>query len=156
MVVMHRFSDREHHCTPTVSIVAARKRLEVLEELIDDLSTRSLEGSIIVVEGKRDVVSLRNLGIEGPIETSTHSPVLELSGKLAEKGKEIIVLTDWDRRGDLLGSKVSADLRYLGQNVDTDFRIRLSSLVKKEIKDVESLYSYMEKMRVCVNKEEVY
>lgn len=153
---MHRFSDREHHCTPTTSIRATRRRLEILEELLDDLSARSREGTIIVVEGKRDIASLRKLGIKGPIETSTHIPVLELSGKLVEKGKEIIILTDWDRRGDLLGSKVSSDLRYLGLKVDTDFRMKLSSLVKKEIKDVESLYSYMKKMRLCLNKDEIY
>nr|WP_300607189.1 toprim domain-containing protein [Methanohalophilus sp.] len=110
----------------------------------------------MVVEGKRDVASLRKLGIMGPIETSTHIPVLELSVKLVEKGKEIIILTDWDRRGDLLSSKISSDLQYLGLKVDTDFRMTLSSLVKKEIKDVESLYSYMKKMRSCVNKDETY
>ncbi|MBP2030948.1 5S rRNA maturation endonuclease (ribonuclease M5) [Methanohalophilus levihalophilus] len=150
---MRYFSDGKHHCTPTTSISSVRRRLEKLEELLEDLSSRSLEGSIIVVEGKRDVISLRKLGIQGQIETSTTIPVLELSDRLAGEGREVIILTDWDRRGDLLGSKVSSDLRYLGLDVDTDFRIRLSSMVKKEIKDVESLYSYMKKMRRCVNKD---
>jgi 5S rRNA maturation endonuclease (ribonuclease M5) len=150
---MRIFSDRNRHCVPSSSVAEAAKKREVLEELLDELITRSSEGSVIVVEGKRDVLSLRKLGVKGLIETSAQLPFMELSGKLRDMGREVIVLTDWDRRGNILESRLSADLRYLGLEVDTELRSRLASLVRKEIKDVESLHSYMRKMRAALSKD---
>ena len=48
-----------------------RKRLERIEELFSELSEYSERGAIIIVEGKRDVLSLKRLGIEGNFELAT-------------------------------------------------------------------------------------
>ncbi|WP_445474773.1 toprim domain-containing protein [Methanococcoides methylutens] len=124
-----------------------QRKLELIEELLGEVVECSNKGDLIVVEGKRDIISLRKLGIRGDIELATHRPLTEVSARIVNSGKRVIILTDWDRRGDLLASKISEDLRYFGIDVDTYMRERLSSMVKKEIKDVESLYSYVTKLR---------
>ena len=65
-----------------------RKRLERVEELLSELSEYSGRGAIIIVEGKRDVLSLKRLGIEGDFELATRYPsLISLRGlqNLAEK-----------------------------------------------------------------------
>ncbi|WP_233083995.1 toprim domain-containing protein [Methanococcoides orientis] len=124
-----------------------QRKLELIEELLEEMLEHSNNGDLIVVEGKRDVISLRKLGFQGDIELATHRPLTEVSARIVDTGKKVMVLTDWDRRGDLLASKISEDLRYFGIDVDMNMRERLSSMVKKEIKDVESLYSYVAKLR---------
>ena len=64
-------------------------------------------GAIIIVEGKRDILSLKRLGIEGNFELATRHPLFNFSERIARLGSEVIILTDWDRRGDLLAVKLS-------------------------------------------------
>lgn len=129
-------------------------RLESIEVILAELIECSGNGDIILAEGKRDIVSLKKLGINGPIELVTQSPLTEVSERVAGEKKRVIVLTDWDRRGNLLAVKLSEDLVYLGADVDMQLRDKLSSLVKKEIKDVESLYNYVTKLRKIVTGDQ--
>ena len=128
-------------------ILEYKKRLEKIEELIDELLQQSKAGTIIIVEGKRDIVALRKLGIRGHVEAAAQKKLLEFSERIANDGKDIIILTDWDRRGDILSLKLTTYLRDLGNDPDLLIRERLRSLVKKEIKDVESLFTYVVKLR---------
>ncbi|MBN2488626.1 MAG: toprim domain-containing protein [Methanosarcinaceae archaeon] len=124
-----------------------KKRLEKIEELIDEMLQRSKDGTIIIVEGKRDIIALRKLGIRGRVEAAAQKTQLELSERIANDGNDVIILTDWDRRGDILSLKLTTYLRDLGTEPDLRIRERLRSLVKKEIKDVESLYTHVVKLR---------
>jgi len=127
-----------------------KRRYGLFDELLEELIKCSDEGDIILVEGKRDVASLRNLGIHGPIKKVTHIPLLDLSDKLREMDRCVIILTDWDRRGNMLADKISTDLGYMDVDVNTSIRNRLVLLVQKDIKDVESLDSHMKKMKDTV------
>lgn len=130
-----------------VNISVYRKRLELLDGIFDEIIERSEAGAVIIVEGKRDVLSLEKLGIKGRIETSTHQPLIYFAEKLAQDTTNIIIMTDWDRRGDILADKITIYLQNIGIMPDLAIRKRISSLVKREIKDVESLYSYMVKLK---------
>ncbi|MCM1986264.1 toprim domain-containing protein [Methanococcoides seepicolus] len=130
-------------------------RLESIELILTELIESSNNGDIILAEGKRDIVSLKKLGINGSIELVTQSPLTEISERVASEKKRVIVLTDWDRRGNILAAKLSEDLVYLGADVDMQLRDKLSSLVKKEIKDVESLYTYVIKLRKIVTGDQI-
>lgn len=132
------------------SIYPYRKRLERVEELLEEVALSCQEGAIIIVEGKRDIASLEKLGIRGRIEPATHHSLITFSEGLAKTGKQLIILTDWDRRGDILAEKITGYLRNLGVEPDLRTRELLSSLVKKEVKDVESLYTYVVKLRDMV------
>jgi 5S rRNA maturation endonuclease (ribonuclease M5) len=58
----------------------------------------------------------------------------------AENGGKAVILTDWDRKGDIIANDLSAQMNSLGVRSDTTVRTRLSSLSKKYVKDVESLH----------------
>ncbi|MDA0525104.1 toprim domain-containing protein [Methanococcoides alaskense] len=130
-------------------------RLKSIELILAELIESSNNGDIILAEGKRDIISLKKLGINGSIELVTQSPLTEISERVASEKKRVIVLTDWDRRGNILAAKLSEDLVYLGADVDMQLRDKLSSLVKKEIKDVESLYTYVIKLRKIVTGDQI-
>jgi 5S rRNA maturation endonuclease (ribonuclease M5) len=125
-----------------------RKRLERVEELLSELSEYSGRGAIIIVEGKRDVLSLKRLGIEGDFELATRYPLFNFSERIAELGREVIILTDWDRRGDLLAVKLSEYFGNFGLRPELQIRNKLKLISQKEIKDIESLYNYVTRLRL--------
>ncbi|MCZ7385622.1 MAG: hypothetical protein O8C63_12880 [Candidatus Methanoperedens sp.] len=123
------------------------ERLEELEELILELQALSDSGAIIVVEGKKDAESLRFLGVKGEIRLSTQQPLLEFTEALQRSGKEIILLTDWDKKGGMSMHKIIQYLLAYGIMPNTRIRAKIRALVKKRIKDVESFNNYITKMR---------
>ena len=123
------------------------ERLEKLEELILELQDMSDMGAIIIVEGRKDVESLRSLGINGEIKLSSQQPLIEITEQLSRCGKYIVILTDWDRKGGIVARKIIYYLQAYGIISNTDIRRRIGFLVKKRIKDIESLSKYMGKLR---------
>lgn len=127
-----------------------RKRLERIEELLFELSEYSGRGAIIIVEGKRDVLSLKRLGIKGNFELATHQSLFNFSEKIARLGSEVVILTDWDRRGDILAIKLSGYFQSFGLKPELEIRNKLRLISQKEIKDVESLYTYVSRLRLKI------
>ena len=121
--------------------------LEALEELIASLIDASYQGAAVIVEGRRDLQALRALGLPGPVIMASRRPALELAEDAARSYSQIILLTDWDRKGDEMCKTIELHLRSVGSRPDREIRSRLGKLVKKEIKDVESLSRYAERMR---------
>ncbi|MEL7664584.1 MAG: toprim domain-containing protein [Methanosarcina mazei] len=125
-----------------------RKRLERIEELLLELSESAERGAVIIVEGKRDILSMKKLGIKGSFELATRHSLFNFSERIASLGCEVIILTDWDRRGDLLAAKLSEYFENFGVKPDLQIRNKLKLISQKEIKDIESLYTYVSKLRV--------
>lgn len=121
--------------------------LEALEELIAALLEASSLGAAVIVEGRHDEMALRALGLSGPVIMASHRRALDLAEEAARSFSAIVLLTDWDSKGDEMARNIELHLRSMGSRPDTGLRSRLKKLVKKEIKDVESLSLYMERMR---------
>ncbi len=128
-----------------------RKKLERIEGLLSELSEYSGRGAVIIVEGKRDVFSLRRLGIEGNFELATNTSLYNFAEIIAKIGTEVIVLTDWDRRGDLLAAKLLGYFKNFGLKPELQIRHKIKLICYKEIKDVESLYTYVSRLRLKTN-----
>ena len=109
------------------------ERLELLEELILELHDQSDTGAIIIVEGRKDVESLRSLGIKGDIRLSSQQPLLDLTEQLSRCGKDIVLLTDWDRKGGMAARKIRDYFQVYGIRPDMDIRARIGYLVKKRM-----------------------
>jgi 5S rRNA maturation endonuclease (ribonuclease M5) len=120
---------------------------EALEELIASLLDASCHGAAVIVEGRRDMQALRALGLTGPVIMASRRRALDLAEDAARSYTQIILLTDWDGKGDEMCRTLERHLRSLGSRPDGEIRSRLKKLVKKEIKDVESLSRYADKMR---------
>jgi 5S rRNA maturation endonuclease (ribonuclease M5) len=121
--------------------------LQKLEDLIASLLEASGQGAAVIVEGRRDEQALRALGLSGPVIMASRISALDLAEHAARSFSQIILLTDWDGKGDEMCRMIERHLRSLGCRPDADLRSRLKKLVKKEIKDVESLSRYTERMR---------
>lgn len=121
--------------------------LEALEELIASLLDASYHGAAIIVEGRRDLLALRALGMPGPVIMASRRSALDLAEDAARDYPQIILLTDWDSKGDEMCKTIERHLRSVGSRPDGEIRSRLKKLVKKEIKDVESLSQYAQRMR---------
>ena len=125
-----------------------RKRLERIEELLSELSDYSERGAIIIVEGKRDILSLKKLGIEGNFELATRQSLFNFSERIARLGKEVVILTDWDRRGDILAVKLSEYFGNFGLKPELQIRNKLKLICQKEIKDIESMHTYVSRLKL--------
>lgn len=119
------------------------ERLEKLEELILELQQMSGKGALIIVEGKRDRKALRALGITGTIMLCTKKSILVFCDEVAREYNSVIVLTDWDKKGDKLAALMEGYLRSTSTAVNVDIRRNIKNLVQKRIKDIESLDTHI-------------
>ena len=133
------------------------ERLEEIQQALDELRDSALCGTVVLVEGPRDRAALQRLGIEGEIVTTSHRQLLALAESLARSGRKVIVLTDWDERGEEVARQLITYLEADGARPDGALRETLGALVRKEIKDVESLGRYVERLReICSTKPQHY
>jgi 5S rRNA maturation endonuclease (ribonuclease M5) len=133
------------------------ERLAEVEKILDEVADRANNGAVILVEGKRDRDSLRMLGIEGRIVQTSQEQLFVLAEKVATDHGDVIVLSDWDERGDEVAKKTEIYMRSNGVAPDCELRKKLKDLVKKDIKDVESLNGYIERLReTCSPKPQHY
>jgi len=121
--------------------------IEALEELISALLEASQRGAAIIVEGRRDKMALQSLGASGPVIMASSKSILDMAEDAASQYQEIVVLTDWDEKGEEMALLIEQHLRCTQSLANMEIRSQLKRLVKKEIKDVESLGLYVERMR---------
>lgn len=143
------FRSRRDHRFLKAPLHIYQNRLENIEEIIEELLQLAREGTVIIVEGKRDVRALNKLGITGHFEMATHHSLSNFCENIVNNSssKSIVILTDWDRRGNLLMSNLTKHFHSLGANPNVRIRERLAAITQKEIKDVESLPTYILKLR---------
>ncbi len=70
-------------------------------------------------------------------------PLLNFADTLACSSDSVIILTDWDRRGNELAQRIVRYLQPYAVVVDTSLRDRLRKLVQKDVKDVQGLGRYL-------------
>ncbi|WP_406660040.1 toprim domain-containing protein [Methanolobus sp. ZRKC3] len=141
---MRRDSDKESVKGP---VELYQRKLEAMDEIMDDLLQYAENDAVIIVEGIKDVRALNSLGIKGHFELATHHSLSNFCERIAREHNNVVILTDWDRRGNILKGKLVRNFHSLGVNPDVILRKRLFLLVQKEIKDVEGLPSYISKIK---------
>ena len=129
------------------------RKYEALTRLLDRLMAAAEDGAPIIVEGKKDSAALRELGINAQIicVKSSLKPVPDLLKTIKTK-REAIILTDFDRRGAELAKTVASCLEELEVRPNLFYRRELGNLVKRDVKDVEGLASYVEKLKGIVER----
>ena len=86
-----------------------------LRIFVDKLNIESENGSIIVVEGKRDVEALNKVGFTGNITVlNRYKGINNFVDNHNHLGKKIILLLDMDRTGKYLTSKLLKQMRANG------------------------------------------
>jgi 5S rRNA maturation endonuclease (ribonuclease M5) len=111
----------------------------------------------VLVEGLKDRASIRALGIGGDIVMTSQEPLFNLAERVSMQSADIIVLTDWDDRGEEVARNAETYLKSNGSRPDLGPRKKLRILTKKEVKDIEGLHGYIERLRLaCAVKPQHY
>ena len=119
---------------------------EDLERVLEDLIEKNRVAPIIV-EGEYDRRALVELGVRGDIRVLNRgNSVLALCEAIAREYREAIILTDWDVRGGRIARQLRDALTANGVRYNDDLRARLTILCRKDIKDVESLHRFAERI----------
>ena len=125
-----------------------KKSIEDLEKIIDELGeeNRSIP---IIVEGKKDVEALRKLDISGSIiSVNAGVSLIDFCDNIAQEHKDIIILTDWDRKGGYLCRTIKKNLE--GRvNCNTKYRELFAK--NAMIRTLEGLPSWLETMKEKLN-----
>ncbi len=124
--------------------VLNRKISEALVLYIKKLNNESKNGSLVVVEGKRDVRALRSMGFIGKILMLCHNNNFDRFISEAGKYHKIILLLDLDREGRSLTKKAAILLEGKKHVIDLYFRRNLSSITCGRVKQIEELSKYAE------------
>lgn len=129
------------------------RKYDALNEALVRLAKKADEGVPILVEGTKDLVALERLGIRGKIicVKSSNRVLVDLLDTL--KDKETVVLVDFDRTGERLAERIVTYLQRKGVNANSSLWKRIGSLVKHDVKDVEGLPSYLEKIKENLKKQ---
>ena len=122
-----------------------KERLEELEEAIDQLNERGLP---IIVEGDRDIAALMRIGVTAPlIKINQGVSLMVFCEQVAERYKEVIILTDWDRKGHELMGKLRRDLQSCEVKADTVTRLEMFNICRPECREVEAIDSLLERLK---------
>lgn len=115
--------------------------LERIEALLSEFREENIWAPIIV-EGRRDEKALRALRFQGKIIVLNQGVSLaDLSQRISEEHSEVIILTDWDRKGGTLAGKLYKLLTDCGVKCDMEFRNLLMLYTSSQISTVEELPS---------------
>jgi dTMP kinase len=128
-------------------VLSAEERLEQLEKLFEELEELS-DHTPVIVEGARDVAALKRMGItKNVVALHKGVSIFSFCEDLSRRSSAAVVLTDWDRRGGMLARMLRNGLKANGVEVNDYIRTRIVILSKKEIKDIESLPTFIERLR---------
>ncbi|MEM5871643.1 MAG: hypothetical protein QW051_02095 [Candidatus Aenigmatarchaeota archaeon] len=118
---------------------------EKLEEII-----RELKDKLIIVEGKKDEKALKILGLKHII-TINAQPLYKVVELAIKTHREIVILTDFDKKGKEINSKLKLLLQKKGKPPNTKLRCKVMYLEKNKIEDFGHLPKDLE-----INKEDDY
>ena len=97
----------------------------------------------VIVEGIRDEKALKEMGFEGKIiKINVGENLVDFSDDLSKKYNRVIILLDWDRKGDYLTRKLQSFLEANGVVCDLEIRRKLKSLLGSYITSIEEFSSF--------------
>ncbi len=124
-----------------------KERLEGVTEVIEVIREKNRTVPI-VVEGRKDVKALRELGFPGSIiRIKKRRSIFHIIESLRGKYEEIIVLTDWDKTGGRLAYRIKKACGANEIKCHMDYRRDIIKYVKKDIKDVEGLPKFIRRAK---------
>lgn len=126
---------------------STKRRKKAIEEMKELLSEISSLVDVVLVEGPRDVESLKRLGYTGEIVTCAATNVndYDLMTGVSGKYRRVLVLTDFDQEGLMLNRRFAEILEHEGVVVEKGLRGKVGRLTAAlGIYAVESLDNIMD------------
>jgi 5S rRNA maturation endonuclease (ribonuclease M5) len=126
------------------------EKQEKIQKILDALVEESNKGTLVVVEGKKDVSALRSLGLTGPIlsvKTGGQS-FIEAAQEIEQRSvKEVILLLDFDRRGKQGTLQLKQDLERAKIKPNLKFWQAFAALFGRENQCVEGIPACLENLQ---------
>lgn len=120
---------------PSIKDTERAERLKVVIKALCETNTIIP----VIVEGKKDAAALRRLGLVGEIITLHNGKSLyDFCTDIAERFHRIIILLDWDEKGEDLNKTLSENLKGHWE-VFYSFREILRMLCQKDISNIEGI-----------------
>ena len=118
-----------------------------LRNFVDRLNTESKKGSVIVVEGKRDVEALTRIGCTGHVMAlNRFKGINNFVDSECAIDRKIILLLDMDRTGKYLTSRLVAQLQLSRHSVNLSYKRALARITNGKVRHVEDLVIYAPRM----------
>ena len=114
------------------------KKIDELQVFIENIKNSNI---LVIVEGKKDKIALQKLGLNNIIELSK-KPIFQIVEDIANSNDECIILTDLDKEGKQLYSKLNSNLQKNGVKVNNKFREFLFKHTK--LRQIEGIDTYLE------------
>lgn len=131
-----------------------QEKEEKVTEALNTLNQESAIGTPILVEGKKDLSTLRELGVRGPIFTvkTGGKSFLDVISELEEQNPaKVVLLLDFDRRGKQGTNRLRRNLEKSGIKIDLSVWLTLLKSVGKDVQCVEGLIAYMETLKARID-----
>ena len=115
-----------------------------MKELLSEISSLV---DVVLVEGPRDVESLKKLGYTGKIITSSATNIndYDLMTDISSKYRHVLILTDFDQEGLMLNKRFTEILEHEGVKVEKGLRRMVGRLTATiGVYAIESLDNIME------------
>jgi len=118
--------------------------------IIEELKICAEQGMPILIEGKKDEIALKNLGINGNFIKVSGSglKLFEIAEIATESSSKVIILTDFDKKGTQLAKRLAEDIQSLGSYPNLEIRRKIMGITRKFIKDIESLPRHMKQLEL--------
>ena len=120
-----------------ISSILKEKQPEI-DKIFDEIKYKINKGFYVIVEGKKDVRKLSLIGIEKNILPIAQKSIINFVESLPD-AKGFIILTDFDRKGETMASRIYELLHVLPTEIDMKIRNNLKFYFKKFCKDIESI-----------------
>lgn len=111
-----------------------------------------LQDACIVVEGKCDEAVLRELGVNAHFYhvSGSGQPIFKLAETLAQY-KEVVILTDFDKKGSVLASKIVEALHDMHKKIKINLQIRrnmMNCMKNEKVGEVQDLKSLVRRQKI--------
>jgi 5S rRNA maturation endonuclease (ribonuclease M5) len=126
---------------------SAGRKLESITRILEHLAKEASKGVPVIVEGRNDLNALSELNIRGRIVCIKNSGKIFADLLDSIQSRSIIVFVDFDKSGIDLAKKIASYSGSTGVKVNLNFWRRIRALIRRDVKDVEGIPSYLEKLK---------
>ena len=116
--------------------------MQKAKELLEQIKKFRDKKILVIVEGPKDKAALKQFGIKNVI-TLSKKPLYAIVEEVAAKTKECAILTDLDKKGKQLYSRLAKDLKKFKVKIDDCFRNYLFK--HTSLRQIEGLPRYVKK-----------
>ena len=114
-----------------------------VREFIESLNNECKAGAIVIVEGRKDDIALREIGFKGEILVyNNFKGIINFVDHVSRKGRKVILLLDRDRKGRSLTSKILKKLDILCPHDSLYYKKKFVKITHGKIMCIENLSNF--------------